>query len=84
MLFEMLLFHFNHNDLYDANEFLGPFVFTSFIYFVVFICCTMFISIVNHGFRHIRRINQTTSNQDFLRFIFNKAKRAFRMFDFIL
>jgi hypothetical protein len=47
----------------------------------------MFLSIINHGFRHIRRMNKTTSNQnqdqDVLLFIFNKIKRALGMHDFI-
>jgi hypothetical protein len=85
MLFEMLLFRFNSQDLYEADEFLGPFVFTLFIYFVVFICCTMFISIVNDGFRHIRSMRKTTSNQDqdILLFFIYKTKLALGMYDFV-
>ena len=84
MLFKMLFFRFNSQDLYDADQFLGPFISILFTYFVVFICFPMFISIINHGFRHIRHINKKTSNQeDVLRLIFNRIKRALGMYEFI-
>jgi hypothetical protein len=41
MLFEMMLLKFNVSDLYAADIFLGPFCFTLFIIFVVFICMNM-------------------------------------------
>jgi hypothetical protein len=83
MLFEMLLLRFDTQDLYQADMFLGPLAFTLFIYFVVFICCTMIISIINNGFRHIRRENQKMPNrgEDVLLFIFVKMKRALGMYD---
>jgi hypothetical protein len=85
MLFQMLLFNFNSEDLYEADEFLGPFIFTLFIYFVVFIGCTMFISIINHGFRHIRHESKLTTKQDqnILLFLFRKIKRALGMYEFV-
>ena len=41
MLFEMMLLKFDVSDLYAADIFLGPFCFTLFIIFVVFICMNM-------------------------------------------
>ena len=38
MLFEMMLLKFDASDLNSADSFLGPFCFTLFIIFVVFIC----------------------------------------------
>lgn len=41
MLFEMMLLKFDVSDLYAADTFLGPFCFSLFIIFVVFICMNM-------------------------------------------
>jgi hypothetical protein len=41
MLFEMMLLKYNVSDLDAADSFLGPFCFTLFIIFVVFICMNM-------------------------------------------
>lgn len=41
MLFEMMLLKFDVSDLYAADIFLGPFCFTLFVIFVVFICMSM-------------------------------------------
>jgi polycystin 1L2 len=41
MLFEMMLLKFDVSDLYAADVFLGPFCFTLFVIFVVFICMNM-------------------------------------------
>ena len=41
MLFEMMLLKFDVSDLYAADIFLGPFCFTMFVIFVVFICMNM-------------------------------------------
>ena len=83
MLFEMILLKFDSGDLYEADVFLGPFVFTLFIYIAVFICFTMFISIVNDGFRHVREEKQKSKrnqDEDVLLFMFLKMKRALGMF----
>jgi polycystin 1L2 len=83
MLFQTLLFNFNSEDLYEADAFLGPFTFTLFVYFAVFICCTMFISIINNGFRHTRleSKSRTNQNQDVLLFIFKKIKSALGLYN---
>lgn len=41
MLFEMMLLKFDVSDLYAADIFLGPFCFSLFVIFVVFICMNM-------------------------------------------
>ena len=54
MLFEVLLMKFDASELTSASAFLGPFVFAIFIVFVVFICLSMFLSIINDSFRMVR------------------------------
>ncbi|UJR10866.1 hypothetical protein I4U23_015053 [Adineta vaga] len=78
MLFEILLLKFDSQDLYQAESILGPLIFSLFIYFAVFICCTMMISIINSGFRHIRSIDRAKSNdnEDILLFLFKQIKHS--------
>lgn len=57
MLFEMLLLKFDFTDIQNADAFLGPFVFVLFIYFVVFVCTTMFTTIVIENSRIVREEN---------------------------
>ena len=54
MLFEMTLLKFDATELTDAAAFLGPFTFTLFILLVVFVCLSMFLSIINDSFRRAR------------------------------
>ncbi|CAF1416666.1 unnamed protein product [Rotaria sordida] len=54
MLFEMTLMKFDTSQLIEANAFLGPFCFTLFIFLIVFICLSMFLSIINGSFRRAR------------------------------
>ena len=54
MLFEMSLLKFDAAELIDAAAFLGPFTFTLFILLVVFVCLSMFLSIINESFRRAR------------------------------
>ncbi|CAF4062698.1 unnamed protein product, partial [Adineta steineri] len=53
MLFEITLMSFDATDFTEADPFLGPFCFSIFIIIVVFICLSMFISILNDGFHHV-------------------------------
>ncbi|CAF4122420.1 unnamed protein product, partial [Adineta steineri] len=53
MLFEITLMSFDATDFTGADPFLGPFCFSLFIIIVVFICLSMFISILNDGFHHV-------------------------------
>ncbi|UJR27664.1 hypothetical protein I4U23_008944 [Adineta vaga] len=81
MLFEMILLKFDTTDLQDADPFLGPFVFTLFIYFCVFICFTMFVVIITEHFRHVRKeINEKESHQpSILKFIIEDIARRLGM-----
>ncbi|CAF1399020.1 unnamed protein product [Adineta ricciae] len=54
MLFEMILMKFDSNELSRAGTFLGPFSLTLFILLVVFICLSIFLSIINDNFRLAR------------------------------
>ena len=54
MLFEMTLMKFDAYELMDASPFLGPFSFTLFILLVVFVCLSMFLTIINDSFRFVR------------------------------
>jgi polycystin 2 len=54
MLFEMILMKFDTSELISADAVLGPICFTLFIFFVVFVGMTMFISIINDGFHRAR------------------------------
>ena len=64
MLFEIILMKFDATDIYGDDAFLGPFCFTLFVFFVVFIGMTMFISIINDDFRIVRNNNQRKFNED--------------------
>lgn len=55
MLFQMSLFKFDVYELSDAASFWGPITFTLFIFVVVFVCMSMFLSIINQSF-HLTRI----------------------------
>ena len=65
MLFETILMKFDATEIYAANRFLGPISFTLFIFFVVFVGMTMFISIINHSFQKIRDDQQYRNNEDY-------------------
>jgi hypothetical protein len=76
MIFQIMVIKFNVTELREANGFLGPFCFTLFIFFVVFICMNMFISIINNSFRTLRQNLGQTVNEDqqIFAFIFHKFK----------
>ncbi|UJR27333.1 hypothetical protein I4U23_008626 [Adineta vaga] len=76
MLFEMMLLKFDVSDLYAADIFLGPFCFTLFVIFVVFICMSMFISIISDAFRLVRNnITLQNNEHEIVGFIFNQVKK---------
>ncbi|UJR08983.1 hypothetical protein I4U23_013233 [Adineta vaga] len=64
MLFEMMLMKFDAHELQDAAPFLGPFVFSLFILLIVFVCMSMFVTIVNDSFRTVRDIANGMPNED--------------------
>ncbi|CAF4459945.1 unnamed protein product [Rotaria sp. Silwood2] len=77
MLFEMTLMKFDASELIGADAIIGPLCFSTFILLVVFVCLSMFISIINDSFRCARE-NQV-EDQDILSFMLNKLLNWIRM-----
>ena len=77
MLFEMFLLKFDTSDIQMADAFLGPFTFALFIFFLVFIGCTMFISLIIDGLRVALREEQspTDNDEELLDLFFSTVKR---------
>ncbi|CAF0940715.1 unnamed protein product [Adineta steineri] len=73
MLFEMTLMKFNASKIIEADAFLGPFCFTLFIFVVVFVCLSMFVSIINDSFRHTK--GYENEDQIILSFMLEKFLR---------
>ncbi|UJR19382.1 hypothetical protein I4U23_022512 [Adineta vaga] len=73
MLFEMILLKFDSNQLSRAGSFLGPFTLTLFIVIVVFICLSIFLSIINENFRLARQ--QSNEDPEVFLLILNKFLR---------
>lgn len=65
MIFEMILMKFDASEIRAADDVLGPICFTLFIFLIVFIGMTMFISIISDGFRSIRERNRADFKTDF-------------------
>ena len=57
MLFEMILMKFDTSELLAADALIGPICFTVFIFFIVFVGMTMFISIISDSFRAVRNLS---------------------------
>jgi len=77
MLFEMTLMKFDAHDLINASSFLGPFSFSLFILLVVFVCLSMFITIINESFRYVRdnmKEHEDKDEQIFI-YMFRKFRR---------
>lgn len=55
MLFEMLLLNFDGKTLFKTETFVASICLTFFIFFVVFFGLTIFISIMQKSFRHVRQ-----------------------------
>jgi hypothetical protein len=64
MLFEMRLMQFDANGLIDAGPFLAPFCFSLFILLVVFVCMSMFFTIINDNFRTVRDNAKLNGDKD--------------------
>ncbi|CAF4101680.1 unnamed protein product, partial [Adineta steineri] len=73
MLFKMTLIKCNASEITGADAFLGPICFILFIFLVVFVCLSMFLSIINDSFRHAKE-NQK-ENQVMLSFMLKKFLR---------
>jgi hypothetical protein len=56
MLFEVISTKFSTSELIAVSPFLGPFCFSVFIILVVFVCMSMFLSIINHSFRRVQKM----------------------------
>ena len=67
-LFEMILMQFDASELIDAAAFLGPFCFSLFILLVVFVCMSMFLSIINDSFRRARESVNRSNDEDIFSF----------------
>ncbi|CAF4036598.1 unnamed protein product, partial [Adineta steineri] len=74
MLFEIMLMKFDAHELSEASAFLGPFCFSLFIILVIFICMSMFLSIINDSFR-LARENIDPHNQQIFSFMLKKFQR---------
>ena len=78
MLFEMILMKFDTSELLAADALIGPICFTVFIFFVVFVGMTMFISIISDSFRVVRtnreKVYQDGDHQMF-GFMFDQFQR---------
>ena len=77
MLFEMMLMKFDFQELKDAAALLGPVCFVLFILVVVFVCMSMFITIIGDNFRTVRGNMRVTVNEDeqVLKFAVRKIQR---------
>jgi hypothetical protein len=65
MLFEMSLMKFDASQLTDSAAFLGPFSFSLYILFMVFICLSMFLSIINDSFHRAQQDIDTSRSEIF-------------------
>jgi hypothetical protein len=75
MLFEMASLKFNVSGLTNSAAFLGPFCFSLFIVLVVFICLSMFLSIINDSFRRARK-NLKNENEGIFLFMLDRFQRS--------
>ncbi|CAF0785734.1 unnamed protein product [Adineta steineri] len=73
MLFEMTLMKFDVSQIMGADAFLGPFCFALFMFLVVFVCLSMFLSIINDSFRHAK--GNQEQDQIILSFMLKKFLR---------
>ncbi|CAF3978323.1 unnamed protein product [Rotaria sp. Silwood2] len=80
MLFETFLLKFDTSELIAAHSFLGPFTFALFIFLLVFIGYTMFISLIIDAFhRALHENNSNENNEELITFVFSKLKRWIRL-----
>jgi hypothetical protein len=75
MLFQMTLLTFDATEFIGAAAFLGPFCFSLFILLVVFICLSMFLSIIHNSFRRARDDMKIKKNEEIFSFILNRFQR---------
>ncbi|CAF4876237.1 unnamed protein product, partial [Rotaria sp. Silwood2] len=77
VLFEMMLMQFDAHELEYADAFLGPFCFSLFIFLAVFLCMSMFITIISDSFRIVRdnAKNNLNENYQILLYMFRKFQQ---------
>ncbi|CAF1041725.1 unnamed protein product [Adineta steineri] len=73
MLFEMTLMKFDASQIVGADAFLGPLCFTLFMLLVVFVCLSMFFSIIIDSFHHAK--DNQKEDQIMLSFMVKKFLR---------
>ncbi len=71
--FAMMLMNFDAHELTDVAAFLSPFCFNLFILFVVFVCMSMFLSIISQSFRQARE--NISNDQKIYSFMFERVFR---------
>jgi hypothetical protein len=81
MLFEMTAMKFDVHDLTEAAAFLGPFCFSLFIVLVVFICMSMFVSIIMGSFRRARQDVKNNNNEEIISFMIKRFQRSTGLFE---
>ncbi|CAF1363985.1 unnamed protein product [Adineta steineri] len=76
-LFEMMLMKFDAYELTDAAPLLEPICFSLFFLFIVFICMSMFITIISDSFRIVRNNTKVNCNEDqtIFKFMLHKFQR---------
>ena len=82
MLFEMTLMKFDAQELSSAAPLLGPLVFSLFIFVVVFVCMSMFLTIINESFGAVRQeaALHVEQEQHIFSFMVDRFQRAIGMF----
>ena len=73
MLFEVTLMKFDTGQLLNADGVLGPVCFTIFIIITVFVCLSMFLTIINENFHRGRE--QLTEGEEIFSFMLKKFLR---------
>ena len=53
-LFRIILGDFNFREIEDANRFLGPLFFISYVFFVFFVLINMFLAIINDTYAEVK------------------------------
>lgn len=74
-LFEMILMNFDAQQLTEAAAFLGPCCFALFIIIVVFVCLSMFLTIINESFCQARENVKEDSRRQIYSFLFDRFLR---------
>ncbi len=75
MLFEMTLMKFEADQLTEAAAVLGPLCFSLFIIVVVFVCMSMFLSIINESFRQASENTKKNDHRQIYSFMFDRFLR---------